>query len=51
MRLTIPEAAQRLRLSEQTVRRRIKSGELPGVQVSTPPGLHLGSRITRRLTN
>jgi hypothetical protein len=38
MRLTIAEAAQRLRLSEQTVRRRIRSGELPGVQVSTPQG-------------
>jgi hypothetical protein len=38
MRLTISEAAQRLRLSEQTVRRRIKSGELSGIQVSTPQG-------------
>jgi hypothetical protein len=38
MRLPITEAAKRLRLSEQTVRRRIHSGELPGIQVDTPQG-------------
>jgi excisionase family DNA binding protein len=36
MRLTIAEAAQRLRLSEQTVRRRIRSGELQATQMSGP---------------
>ena len=38
MRLTIPEAAQRLCLPEQTVWRRILNGELPGIQVSTLQG-------------
>jgi excisionase family DNA binding protein len=38
MRLTIAEAAQRLRLSEQTVRRRIRSGELQATQMSSPGG-------------
>jgi hypothetical protein len=38
MRVSIAEAAQRLRLSEQTVRRRVRSGELPGVQLETPQG-------------
>ena len=38
MQVTIAEAAQRLRLSEQTVRRRVRSGELPSVQVDTPGG-------------
>jgi|SRR5918996_315258 excisionase family DNA binding protein len=38
MRVTIAEAAERLRLSEQTVRRRVRSGELPGIQVDTPGG-------------
>jgi hypothetical protein len=38
MRVSIAEAAQRLRVSEQTVRRRIRSGELPGVRVETPWG-------------
>jgi excisionase family DNA binding protein len=40
MRLTISEAAQRLRVSEMTIRRRIRSGELQGVQVNSPGGLH-----------
>ena len=38
MRVSIAEAAERLRLSEQTVRRRVRSGELPGVQLDTPQG-------------
>jgi predicted DNA-binding transcriptional regulator YafY len=38
MRVSIAEAAERLRLSEQTVRRRVRSGELPGVQLNTPQG-------------
>jgi hypothetical protein len=38
MRVSIAEAAQRLRLSEQTVRSRIRSGELPGVHLETPQG-------------
>jgi excisionase family DNA binding protein len=38
MRLTISEAAQRLRVSEMTIRRRIRSGELQGVQVNSPGG-------------
>ena len=38
MRVSIAEAAQRLRLSEQTVRSRIRRGELPGVHLETPQG-------------
>jgi hypothetical protein len=38
MRVSIAEAAERLRLSEQTVCRRVRSGELPGVQLNTPQG-------------
>jgi Helix-turn-helix domain len=38
MQVTIAEAAERLRLSERTVRRRVKAGELPGCQLSTPQG-------------
>jgi excisionase family DNA binding protein len=38
MRLTISEAAQRLRVSEMTIRRRIRSGEIQGVQVNSPGG-------------
>ena len=38
MQTTIPEAARRLGVSEHTVRRRVRSGELPGKQVATPQG-------------
>jgi len=38
MQVTIGEAAQRLRVSEHTVRRRVRNGELPGIQVATPQG-------------
>jgi len=38
MQMTIGEAAQRLRVSEHTVRRRVRNGELPGIQVATPQG-------------
>ena len=38
MQVTIAEAAERLRLSERTIRRRVKTGELPGSQLSTPQG-------------
>ncbi len=38
MQTTIGEAAQRLGVSEHTVRRRVRSGELPGSQVATPQG-------------
>jgi len=38
MQVTIGEAAHRLRVSEHTVRRRVRSGELPGIQVATPQG-------------
>jgi Helix-turn-helix domain len=38
MQVTIAEAAEKLRLSEHTVRRRVKSGELPSSQVATPQG-------------
>jgi hypothetical protein len=38
MQVTIAEAAERLRLSEHTVRRRVKRGELPSSQVVTPQG-------------
>ena len=36
--LTLQEAAQRLGVSEHTVRRRVKRGTLAGVQVSSPQG-------------
>ncbi len=38
MQTTIPEAARRLGVSEHTVRRRVRSGELAGKQVATPQG-------------
>jgi hypothetical protein len=38
MQVTIPEAAQLLRLSEYTVRRRLRTGELTGHQVASPGG-------------
>jgi len=38
MQVTIGEAAQRLRVSEHTVRRRVRSGELPATQMATPQG-------------
>jgi excisionase family DNA binding protein len=38
MQLTIGEAAERLRVSEQTIRRRIRSGELQATQVNSPGG-------------
>jgi len=38
MQVTIGEAAQHLRVSEHTVRRRVRSGELSGIQVATPQG-------------
>lgn len=38
MQVTISEAAQRLGVSEHTVRRRVRNGELPGSQVATPQG-------------
>jgi len=33
--LTVPEVADRLRVSVKTVRRRIESGELPAVRIGT----------------
>jgi hypothetical protein len=38
MQVTIPEAAQLLRLSEYTIRRRLRTGELMGHQVTSPGG-------------
>jgi len=38
MQVTIGEAALRLGVSEHTVRRRVRNGELPGNQVATPQG-------------
>jgi hypothetical protein len=38
MQVAIPEAAQLLRLSEYTVRRRLRTGELTGHQVASPGG-------------
>jgi excisionase family DNA binding protein len=38
MQVTIPEAARLLRISEHTVRRRLRNGELPGVQVANAGG-------------
>ena len=39
--LTIPEAAERLRLSEARVRQLIADGTLPSAQVVRPKGRHL----------
>jgi hypothetical protein len=38
MEVTIPEAARLLRLSEYTIRRRLRTGELKGNQVPTAGG-------------
>jgi excisionase family DNA binding protein len=38
MQCTISEAAKRLRVSEHTVRRRLRNGELPGSQVAIAGG-------------
>jgi hypothetical protein len=38
MQVNVPEAARLLRVSEQTVRRRLRSGELHGRQVTSPGG-------------
>jgi Helix-turn-helix domain len=38
MQVTIPEAARMLRVSEHTVRRRLRSGELQGSQVASVGG-------------
>jgi len=38
MQVTINEAARRMNVSEHTVRRRVRSGELAGSQVATPQG-------------
>jgi Tfp pilus assembly protein FimV len=38
MQVNIPEAAELLRLSEYTVRRRLRTGELKGHQVASPGG-------------
>jgi hypothetical protein len=38
MQVSIPEAAKLLRLSEYTVRRRLRTGELTGHQVASPGG-------------
>ena len=38
MQVTISEAARLLRLSEHTVRRRVRNGELPGTQVAMAGG-------------
>lgn len=35
--LTVPEVARRLRLSEETVYRRVRTGELPVVKVGLGP--------------
>lgn len=38
MQVTVAEAALRLRVSEQTIRRRLHRGDLPGIQVPSPQG-------------
>jgi hypothetical protein len=38
MQVSIPEAAKMLRLSEYTVRRRLRTGEIKGHQVASPGG-------------
>lgn len=39
--LTIPEAAERLRLSEARIRQLIADGTLPTAQIVKPKGKHL----------
>jgi hypothetical protein len=38
VQVTVAEAALKLRVSEQTIRRRLHRGDLPGVQVPSPQG-------------
>lgn len=38
MQVTVAEAALKLRVSEQTIRRRLHRGDLPGIQVPSPQG-------------
>jgi len=49
MQATIAEAAQRLGVSEHTVRRRVRNGDLPGSQVATPQGYTWLVEITEDL--
>jgi len=55
MDLTISEAAQHLKVSERTVRRRLHSGNLPGRQMSTPQGftwlIELANEPPEQLSN
>ena len=47
----MPEAATRLGVSEHTVRRRVKRGELAGIQVSTPQGFVWRVRLPEAATS
>jgi hypothetical protein len=51
MKVSIQEAAKVLRLSPQTVRRRVKNGELPGVQVDTPQGFVWVVEVSEDVSN
>jgi excisionase family DNA binding protein len=45
--LTIPEAAQRLQLSDDTVRRQIREGDLPAIRLGTTPAGRARYRISQ----
>lgn len=45
--LTIPEAAQRLHLSDDTVRRQIREGDLPAIRLGTTPKGRARYRISQ----
>ena len=44
--LTVPEAAQQLGVSEKTIRRRLKSGDLKGIPIPTAKGFEWRVTLT-----
>ena len=49
--LTIPEAAQRLHLSDDTVRRQIREGDLPAIRLGTTPKGRARYRISQEVVD
>ncbi|WP_407573004.1 helix-turn-helix domain-containing protein [Deinococcus altitudinis] len=49
--LTIPEAAQRLHLSDDTVRRQIREGDLPAIRLGTTPTGRARYRISQAVVD
>ena len=49
--LTIPEAAQRLHLSDDTVRRQIREGDLPAIRLGTTPKGRARYRISQAVVD